>query len=408
MAKNSLRSYTTALSTFLIYIFKFDRYLMHKSWIRSIKTFTYGIEDERKKFKAMRKTIMVLLKKADANCPPIDFPNYPVRHFIKYCLSLRSSKGQRLSTASYNNKRSALFHLFRMYSVKQSDQFLLELTTLMKGLKREIAEEKQHGNGKIQTGKIPISFALYRRINEFFLKENTMESIFARAFMCLTWNLVCRATNTVTIHLHHLSWADDCLSVFFAHMKNDQTGEKKRDPRHVYANPHDVLVCPITAIAIYLSTFNITGTKDTALFPKNNPSNMTFHLILFSSLTQPLETSYLIVGRCKRIVAYSMVPFSPGVLMFSHVLLQIPLMRKSDQCTPQLNASFPIHIFFPVVIFAELPHSLSHCSLIINLPLTLFYKIRSLHDPDISTSPLHSHMRNYNRNIFSSITSILN
>jgi len=231
VAKNSLRSYTTALSTFLIYIFKFDRYLMHKSWIRSIKTFTYGIEDERKKFKAMRKTIMVLLKKADANCPPIDFPNYPVRHFIKYCLSLRSGKGQRLSTASYNNKRSALFHLFRMYSVKQSDQFLLELTTLMRGLKREIATEKQHGNGKIQTGKIPISFALYRHINEYFLKENTMESIFTRAFMCLTWNLVCRATNTVTIHLHHLAWADDCLSVYFAHMKNDQTGEKKRESK---------------------------------------------------------------------------------------------------------------------------------------------------------------------------------
>ena len=31
VAKNSLRSYSTALSTFFIYIYKFDRYLMHKS-----------------------------------------------------------------------------------------------------------------------------------------------------------------------------------------------------------------------------------------------------------------------------------------------------------------------------------------------------------------------------------------
>ena len=118
VAKNSLRAYTASLILFLIYIYKYDKYLLHRSWIKSIKTFTYGIEDERKKMKAMKKTILVLLKDADENCPPIDFTNYPARHFIKYLLSLRSGTGQRLSTASYNNKRSALFHLFRMYSVK--------------------------------------------------------------------------------------------------------------------------------------------------------------------------------------------------------------------------------------------------------------------------------------------------
>ena len=76
--------------------------------------------------------------------------------------------------------------------------------------------------------------------------------------MCLTWNLVCRALNTVsTIHLHHLAWTDNCLSVYFAHMKNNQKIDRKRDPRYIYANPHNVLVCPITALAIYLSTFNI-------------------------------------------------------------------------------------------------------------------------------------------------------
>ncbi len=32
VAKKLLHSYTTALNTFFIYIYKFDRYLMHKSW----------------------------------------------------------------------------------------------------------------------------------------------------------------------------------------------------------------------------------------------------------------------------------------------------------------------------------------------------------------------------------------
>ena len=97
-----------------------------------------------------------------------------------------------------------------------------------------------------------------------------MELIFSRAFMCLVWNLFYRAVNTVTIHLHHLAWTDDGLSIYFAHMKNDETGDRERDLRHIYTNPHYILVCPITTLSIYLSTFNITGTKDTTLFLGDN------------------------------------------------------------------------------------------------------------------------------------------
>ena len=102
------------------------------------------------------------------------------------------------------------------------------------------------------------------------LNEGTIESVFTRVFLCLTWNLICCSKNTTTIHLHHLEWSDDCLHIYFAHMKNDQTGQRKRDPRHIYANPIDPLVCPILSLSIYFSTFSITGTKDTALFPGKN------------------------------------------------------------------------------------------------------------------------------------------
>ncbi len=60
----------------------------------------------------MRKTILKLFKKADENCPQIDLENYSARHFMKYILLLHSSSSQILSTASYSNKRSVLFHLF--------------------------------------------------------------------------------------------------------------------------------------------------------------------------------------------------------------------------------------------------------------------------------------------------------
>ena len=62
--------------------------------------------------------------------------------------------------------------------MKQPAQFELELTTMFKGLKRQLAREKQHGNGKIQTGKSPMPYALYRRINEFFIYWKIQQTLF--------------------------------------------------------------------------------------------------------------------------------------------------------------------------------------------------------------------------------------
>ena len=53
-------------------------------------------------------------------------------------------------------------------------------------------------------------------------------------------------------------------------MKNDQGGDRKQEPRHVYSNPLDPVVCPVLSLAIYFSIFNISGTKDSALFPGFN------------------------------------------------------------------------------------------------------------------------------------------
>ena len=119
--------------------------------------------------------------------------------------------------------------------------------------KRSIAKEKQDGKGKIQTCKIPLPYLLYYYINQYMLRDNTLESIFARAFLTTTWNLICHATNTYTIHLHHMDWQNNCLCIFFAHMKNNQVGNRKRHPRRIYSNPINPTVCPILLLAIYLT-----------------------------------------------------------------------------------------------------------------------------------------------------------
>ena len=74
--------------------------------------------------------------------------------------------------------------------------------------------------------------------------------------------------NTTTIHLHHLEWKDDSLAIYFAHMKNDQTGSRKRDARHIYANPMDHEVCPILALGMYLNIYAPSPNEQkTELFP---------------------------------------------------------------------------------------------------------------------------------------------
>ena len=59
------------------------------------------------------------------------------------------------------------------------------------------------------------------------------------------------------------------MAIYFARMNNDQSGECKRDPRYIYANPIDPIVCPLTALEMYLNTFGQTGTKLTSLFSGN-------------------------------------------------------------------------------------------------------------------------------------------
>ena len=270
IAKKSKNTYTSTIVLFILYIYKFDRNLLNKSWIQTINSFSYKIKDDVRKLKIDKKTIKKLLLQGDMKCPPLDWENYCPKHFMKYLLSLETKDGKRFGMSSYNGRRSALFHLFRSYGESQNEKFTRELAVLFGGLKRKIILEKQNGDGRIQTGKTPMSFGLYERLNTYLLKENTTEAIFCRTFLCITWNLICRSMNTCSIHMHHIAWQDDALQIYFAHMKNDQTGSRKRDPRHLYANPVNPIVCPLLALSTYLSVFSITGAKYSKLFPGEN------------------------------------------------------------------------------------------------------------------------------------------
>jgi hypothetical protein len=174
-----------------------------------------------------------------------------------------------LDAGTLNGHRSALKFLFTAFGKSLPDSFSTKMAVYMKGQKRKTAKRKANGKGKVQVGKSPMKFPLYQAICLQLLRSASSGSIFAHTYLTISWNLMCRAGNTASICFSHLEWAEDALGIYFAHMKNDQEGDRPRDARHIYANPLQPEVCAILSLAIYLLCFRCEE-KDIKLFPGSN------------------------------------------------------------------------------------------------------------------------------------------
>jgi hypothetical protein len=199
--------------------------------------------------------------------PPIRFAQLTAREFFVWIVSLKKSDGTRPGYSTYNTHRAALFNLFRDYQVTMTKALEVELKNHFKGLKRKAVIEISNGNGKIKVGKDAMQFSLYQVLGKELLKHHTNDFVFGHTFMVLCWNLMCRAGNVVSVCYSHLEWREDALCIYFAHMKNDQLGDRPRDPRHIYANPVLPHVCPVLSLGIYMMCFPPTTTR---IFPGND------------------------------------------------------------------------------------------------------------------------------------------
>jgi hypothetical protein len=201
--------------------------------------------------------------------PPVVFEDSTAQDFMVWIASLKTPSGQKPRYSTYNGHRSALFNLFRDYGETMSSILEVELARHFKGLKRMLAQEIANGEGAIKIGKDPLPFTLYRFLSKTFLMQRSKEFTFAQCFMVVCWNLMCRSANAFTIKYEHTEWTEDALSVYFAHMKNDQTGERPRDPRHIYPNPLMPEICPILSLGIFWLTYSFDQNNQ-SLYPGNN------------------------------------------------------------------------------------------------------------------------------------------
>ena len=122
IGKNSKISYRYSLVNFLFYTYKYQKHLMHKSWIKILGTYR-NMQNEKEQDKQVKKMIRKLLRRADENCPPIDFDSYKPSDFLRYLLALQTTEGKRFGASTYNSRRSSLHHLYTIYGKKQSKEF---------------------------------------------------------------------------------------------------------------------------------------------------------------------------------------------------------------------------------------------------------------------------------------------
>ncbi|DBA02814.1 TPA: hypothetical protein N0F65_006604 [Lagenidium giganteum] len=147
-----------------------------------------------------------------------------------------------------------------------------ELRAYFRGLKRQVASNTAAGNVRCKVGNDPLPFSVHRHRVMQMLASTGRDMIFGRAFMIMSWNLMSRAANTLEIMHDNMEYIEDALRVYFAQMKNDQLGERPRDPRHICANPIYPEVCPLVALGVVWLTYGFSD-SDHRLFAGSRQYN---------------------------------------------------------------------------------------------------------------------------------------
>lgn len=213
--------------------------------------------------------IAAKLQTAPSHPPPLLLDQLSADDIMMWVASTKKADGSYHSSSSYDLSRSAIFNLFRLYGVSQNEQLKLELGTFFRGLKRTLAGAIADGDSAVKQGKDALPFELYKFLSSQLLRFGTRDTIFARTFMILCWNLMSRSSNCIDIKYQHMEWREDALCIFFSQTKTDQCAERPRDPRHIYANPIMPEVCPVLALGVFWSVFSFEEGSN-QLFPGSN------------------------------------------------------------------------------------------------------------------------------------------
>jgi hypothetical protein len=97
-----------------------------------------------------------------------------------------------LGNLSYKQSQSVLKHLFCMSKYAMQSGFFKNRKQFTKGIRQHVVNKKAQKGDVSIIGKKKMGFDVYKKICELFLREEGEDFLFARAFLCLEWNLMVR------------------------------------------------------------------------------------------------------------------------------------------------------------------------------------------------------------------------
>ena len=283
VSQSSRKTYSSPLKQFLVWLLRHRPHLVNEE-------FSNFVGDLDQPNSVLNKKVGDYVRDSESLGSPIKFNLLQCSTFFLWCSSRRKTDGKRFRMVTYQNARSAIKLLASDLGQKLHESMEDELSVLFQGLKRDLAETRSRNNEVLRIGKEALPFDLYVYLNEELLKEGSTDFVFAKCYLCLSWNLMCRSTNAAEISQNHLSWHNDAMKVFFGKQKNDQSGDKSDFGRHVYANPLQPAICPILSLGLYWASFEFEETEK-KIFPGN--PNERFRKVLNKLLSQEEVASEL-------------------------------------------------------------------------------------------------------------------
>ena len=205
---------------------------------------------------------------SDKSKCPIKLQQMTYNNFFSYICSIKRDDNTYFSFSCYESKKTALTYLYTSFGFVQSEVFKTRLKKAFSSLRKTIKKDDEKVGKKQSSGKDCMTFGAYHFTCHNLVQSGTPEDIFTLCFLTLQWNLISRTESTEMISINNLRWEDDHLKVFFPRHKLDQAGLTSRDPRHIYANPYDPVVCPIQALSSYLMCYpGVLSSRSGKLFP---------------------------------------------------------------------------------------------------------------------------------------------
>lgn len=205
---------------------------------------------------------------------PVDMTQVSYELVASYMTSKKKDDDKYLSRGTYIGIRSSIIYLFTMSNLSPPPEFRDRMTTLLKGLKRMIVEQRVSAGETPEEGKDAMSFACLKLLCQKFFQGDKDEYHFAHLFLLLEWNLIARSNSVANLHINDFEFEGDSLLVYLKKTKTDQEGNDSRTPYHCYFNTVDPFLNLGLAIGLYLlSNPGILSNPKCKLFPSEYQYN---------------------------------------------------------------------------------------------------------------------------------------